>query len=162
MTHIITPRTAHRRPLVLCAALAAAALTALVPLAPARPAQTAVVTLSLTRFSKLGSLDAGQYVGVSPGRVVVHVGDAVVFTNADTRHHTATGIGEQATFPENPRWTDSALQSSGKIGPDSWSTGDLAPGARSAPIVASRAGTFLYGCFYDYSAGMRGEIVVQP
>jgi len=162
MTHIITTRTADRRSLIRCGALAAAALIALIPLAPARPAQTVVVTLSLTRFSKLGSLDAGQYAGVSPGRVVVHVGDALVFTNADTRHHTATGIGEQAAFPENPRWTDSALQSSGKIGPDPWSTGDLAPGARSAPMVATKTGTFLYGCFYDYSAGMRGEIVVQP
>jgi len=131
-------------------------------LTTARAAQTATVTLSLTRFSKVGQLDAGQYAGVSPGRIVIHVGDAVVFANADSRHHTATGLGGETSFPDNPRWTDSALQASGKISADPWSTGDLAPGAKSAPIIATQPGTFLYGCFYDYSAGMRGEIVVQP
>jgi plastocyanin len=162
MTHVNTARPQSSHPRVLLGALAAAVMVALLPTGPARPAQTQTLTLSLTRFSKLGQLDAGQYMGVSAGRIVLHVGDAVIFVNADTRHHTATGIGELASFPANPRWTDSALQASGKIGPDPWSTGDLAPGAHSAPIVATKPGTFLYGCFYDYSAGMRGEIVVQP
>jgi plastocyanin len=130
---------------------------------PALPAQTATVVLSLSRFSKIEQLGAGPYVGVSPGRIVIHVGDAVVFSNADTRHHTATAILDAGTFPsDTPQWTDQAVRSHGKIGQGAWSTGDIAPGQRSAPIVATRPGTFLYGCFYDYSAGMRGEIVVEP
>jgi plastocyanin len=164
MIHINLARMKAARPHVLLGAIAVAILACMLPAGAAKPAQTATttITLSLTRFSKLGQIDAGQYMGVSAGKVIIRVGDAVVFVNGDTRHHTATGIGEIASFPDNPRWTDSALQASGKIGPDPWSTGDLAPGAHSAPIVATKPGTFLYGCFYDYSAGMRGEIVVQP
>jgi plastocyanin len=152
-------RSAMTIVMVCTACLAAGTLVGAAP----KPVHTDVVTLSLMRFSKIGQLDAGPYVGVSPGRLVIHVGDAVVFSNVDTRHHTATGIPDETTFPsDTPRWTDQALKSSGKIGPGSWSTGDLAPGQHSAPMVATRSGTFLYGCFYDYSAGMRGEIVVEP
>ena len=123
---------------------------------------TITVTMDLGRYSTVGHLAAGPFAGVSSGRVVMRVGDALVFVNADTRHHTATGLGELDTFPQDPRWTDTALRAGGSIGPGAWSTGDLAPGARSAPITASRPGTYLWGCFFDYSAGMRGEIVVQP
>jgi plastocyanin len=135
----------------------------LVSAAPAHPTQTAVVTLSIARYSKVEQLDAGPYIGVSPGKLVLHVGDSVVFSNVDTRHHTATGIPDETSFPaDTPHWTDQALQASRKLGTAPWSTGDLAPGARSAPLVATTPGTFLYGCFYDYSAGMRGEIIVEP
>jgi plastocyanin len=141
--------------LCLCAVLTSAAT--------ARSAQTSVVTLSLSRFSKVEQLDAGPYAGLSPGKLVIHVGDSVVFSNVDTRHHTATAIPDQTSFPsDTPPWTDQELRASGKIGAGEWSTGDLAPGQRSTPIVATKPGTYLYGCFYDYSAGMRGEIVVEP
>jgi plastocyanin len=137
--------------------------TVLTSTAPAQSAQTSVVTLSLSRFSKVQQLDAGPYAGLSPGKLVIHVGDSVVFSNVDTRHHTATAIPDQTSFPSGtPPWTDQELKASGKIGSGEWSTGDLAPGQRSAPIVATKPGTYLYGCFYDYSAGMRGEIVVEP
>ncbi len=128
----------------------------------ARSAGASVVTLNLDRYSKIDHLDAGDYVGVSPGRVIVHVGDAIVFDNTDSRDHTATSIEDASVFPQDPHWTPSALKFSGKIGEGPWTTGDLAPGARSAPIVAAKAGKYLYGCFYDYSAGMRGEIIVEP
>ncbi len=92
----------------------------------------------------------------------IHVGDSVVFVNEDQKsHHTATGLTGAARFSE-PRWSDAMLKPNGSIGPGAWSTGDLAPGARSAPIQATAAGTFLYGCFFDYSAGMRGQIIVEP
>lgn len=128
----------------------------------ARSAGSTVVTLSLDRYNKVDHLDAGPYAGVSPGRVLVHVGDAVVFSNTDSRNHTATSLGDARTFPQDPHWTDSALKFAGKIGAGDWSSGDLAPGSKSAPLIAAKAGTYLYGCFYDYSAGMRGEIVVEP
>jgi plastocyanin len=120
-----------------------------------------VITLSLDRFSKVTHLDAGDSVGVSPAAVHVHVGDTIVFVNGDrVAHHTATGL--PSTRFSEPRWTQAALTQSGTIGSPGWSTGELVPGARSTPMAASATGTYLYGCFFHYSAGMRGEIVVEP
>lgn len=162
MTHITRPNRSATGLPALCRVALLALCAALIFATPAQSAQSAFVTLSLTRYAKVGQLDAGPYAGVSPGRVVIHVGDSIVFANADTRHHTATGLVDETAFPDNPRWTDNALQEGGKIGAGTWSTGDLAPGAHSSPIIATKPGTYLYGCFFDYSAGMRGEIVVQP
>jgi len=130
--------------------------------APARAVVAPVtVTLDLGRSAKVVHLDAGDAAGVSPARVVVRVGQSVVFLNNDSRHHTATSLGDVQVFPESPRWTENALRASGSIGAGTWSTGDLAPGARSSPIEATKPGTYLFGCFFDYSAGMRGEIIVE-
>lgn len=121
-----------------------------------------VVSLSLSKYTAVRSTDAGSTVGVKPDVVRVHVGDSIVFVNDDTDHHTATSLVAASTFVDDPRWTDDALRSTGDIGPGFWSTGDLAPGQRSTPMVARKAGTYLFGCFFDYGAGMRGEIVVAP
>ena len=123
---------------------------------------TTTVTLNLTKYSKVEHASAGDYVGVSPGIVTMHVGDHVVFVNGDTRHHTATFIAGSSTFPAEPRWGADQLKPNGSIGGAAWSTGDLGPGARSSPLAATKPGTYLYGCFFDYSAGMRGVIVVEP
>jgi plastocyanin len=120
------------------------------------------VSLSLSKYTSVQKIDAGPTVGVRPSLVRVHVGDRIVFVNDDTDHHTATSLLNAATFVDDPRWTDEALHQSGAIGGGFWSTGDLGPGQRSAPIVARKAGTYLFGCFFDYGAGMRGEIVVEP
>jgi plastocyanin len=145
------------------ARLAAVALALVLPtggaLAASAPAQ---INLSLDRYTKIAHLAAGDSVGVAPPVLTVHVGDAIVFVNDDAgAHHTATGLPGATRFSE-PRWSDAVLKPLGTIGPDQWSTGDLAPGAKSAPMLASVAGTYLYGCFFHYSAGMRGAIVVQP
>jgi len=121
-----------------------------------------VVSLSLSRYTAVRTIDSGSTVGVKPDIVHVHVGDSVVFVNDDTDHHTATALLNAASFLDDPRWTDEALRPSGEIGPGFWSTGDLSPGQRSAPLVARKPGTYLFGCFFDYGAGMRGEIVVEP
>jgi plastocyanin len=121
-----------------------------------------IVSLSLSKYASVQTIDGGTSVGVRPGSLHVHVGDRIVFVNDDTDHHTATSLVDAVTFVDDPRWTDDALRQTGEIGPRFWSTGDLAPGQRSAPFVARKAGTFLYGCFFDYGAGMRGEIVVEP
>jgi plastocyanin len=125
-------------------------------------ASTVTVDLNLSKFATVESVDAGKTVGVKPAVVHVHVGDHVVFVNDDSDHHTATALENAVTFVDDPRWTDDALHAAGSIGSGFWTTGDLAPGQRSAPIAAQKAGTYLYGCFFDYSAGMRGEIVVEP
>ena len=145
-------------------AFATVLLTALTPASALRAADAPVVqiTLSLDRYTKVAHLAAGDTVGVSQPVVTVHVGDTIEFVNADaTAHHTASGLPGATRFSE-PRWTAAVLKTAGSLGPTAWSTGDLAPGAKSAPMVASTPGTFLYGCFFHYSAGMRGEIIVQP
>lgn len=121
-----------------------------------------IVNLSLTHYTKITHESAGDSVGTNPAIVHVHVGDSIVFVNGDTdAHHTATGLTGATRFSE-PRWTQAVLKQFGSVGAEPWSSGDLAPGSSSAPMVASTAGTFLYGCFFHYSAGMRGEIIVEP
>jgi len=144
--------------------LAAVMLAALTPASGLRAAgaQAVQINLSLDRYAKVAHLAEGDSVGIAPPVVTVHVGDAIVFVNDDaTAHHTATGLPGATRFSE-PRWSAAALKPSGSLGPAAWSTGDIAPGAKSAVMVASTPGTFLYGCFFHYSAGMRGEIIVQP
>lgn len=123
--------------------------------------RTTTVRLNLGAYATLQHAGAGDYIGVSPGVITVHVGDSVVFVNSDNRHHTASSIAG-ASFPQEPKWSAEELKAGGAIGAARWSTGDLAPGARSAPITATKAGTFLYGCFFDYTAGMRGTVIVEP
>lgn len=149
----------------LCPAIAAACAALMLVAAAsaqARASETFVVSLSLSRYASVVKIDAGSTVGVRPGLVHAHVGDRIVFVNDDADHHTATALLGAATFVDDPRWTDDALHQTGAIGAGFWSTGDLAPGQRSAPIAVRKAGTYLFGCFFDYGAGMRGEIVVEP
>jgi len=123
---------------------------------------TAIVHLGLDGNAKVNHVSAGDSVGVGPPVLTVHVGDSIVFVNDDAvAHHTATGLVGATKFGE-PRWTQAVLKPFGDIGSQPWSSGDIAPGARSAPLLATTPGTFLYGCFFHYSAGMRGEIIVEP
>ena len=140
--------------------LAVAASVAGPVISRAQGAET--VNPNITKYAKVEHSAAGDYVGVSQGVVTLHVGDHLVFVNSDTRHHTATFIAGATKFPQEPRWGADQLKANGSIGGPAWSTGDLAPGERSAPLTASKAGTYLYGCFFDYSAGMRGVVVVEP
>jgi plastocyanin len=128
----------------------------------AAQAQTVRVSLSLAKYADVRHIAAGDYAGVSPGVVRVHVGDQIVFVNDDVKVHTATSLPGSGVFPEDPHWTDDVLRATGSIGHGMWSTGELKAGTSSAPIVARETGTYLYGCFFDYSAGMRGEIIVEP
>jgi plastocyanin len=149
------------RPKKLGAALVAVACVLWAAGMPAR-AETITVSLSLAKYDTVKHGQAGDFVGVSPGTVHVHVGDEIVFENDDVKSHTVTAIPDSSTFPDDPHWTDDALHQSGAIGSGTWSTGELKPGASSKPIAVKKTGKYLYGCFYDYSAGMRGEIIVDP
>ncbi len=151
----------------LCPAVVAACITLVSTSTPAVAAPRGggdlkIVSLSLSKYTAVHTLDAGSAVGVKPDVVHVHVGDRIVFVNDDGDHHTATALVDAVSFVDDPRWTDDALRPAGQIGAGFWSTGDLAPGQRSAPLLAAKAGTYLFGCFFDYGAGMRGEIVVEP
>jgi plastocyanin len=127
----------------------------------AAQADTYTVSLSLTKFSSVVHTPAGDAVGISPAVLRIHVGDRVIFKNDDTHAHTATGLPGKA-FVDDPMWTDASTHPSTTIGTGQWSTGEIHPGASSPELSAKTTGTFLYGCFFDYSAGMRGEIIVEP
>jgi plastocyanin len=114
-----------------------------------------------TKFSSVVHTPAGDAVGISPAVLRIHVGDRVIFKNDDTHAHTATGLAGKA-FVDDPMWTDASTHPSTTIGTGQWSTGEIRPGASSPELSAKTTGTFLYGCFFDYSAGMRGEIIVEP
>lgn len=125
-------------------------------------AQTVFVSLSLAKYDSVKHSPAGDTVGVSPSVVRVHVGDEIVFSNDDVKAHTVTALPDSGSFPQDPHWTDDVLRPTGSIGSAMWTTGELKPGASSKPIPVKKAGKYLYGCFFDYSAGMRGEIIVEP
>jgi plastocyanin len=141
-------------------ASSAAALILLACSAMAR-ADTFTVSLSLAKNTAVVHTPAGDAVGTSPAVLHIHVGDRVIFKNDDTHSHTATGLTGK-TFVDDPMWTDASTRPSTTIGSGQWSTGELRPGASSPELFAKAPGTYLYGCFFDYSAGMRGEIIVEP
>jgi len=149
----------HRGRLGFFASSAAALIVLLAP--GAARADTFTVSLSLAKFAAVVHTSAGDAVGTSPAVLRVHVGDRVVFKNDDTHAHTATGL-TGTTFVDDPMWTDASTRPSTTIDAGQWSTGEIRPGASSPVLTAKTPGTFLYGCFFDYSAGMRGEIIVEP
>lgn len=141
-------------------ASSAAALILLACSGAAR-ADTFTVSLSLAKFTAVVHTPAGDAVGISPAVLRIHVGDRVIFKNDDTHAHTATGLSGTA-FVDDPMWTDASTRPSTMIGTGQWSSGEIRPGASSPELSAKTPGTYLYGCFFDYSAGMRGEIIVEP
>jgi plastocyanin len=68
-----------------------------------------------------------------PAGIEIAPGDSVTWTNGSSMRHTASG--------------------------DGWRTGDINPGATSAPIAFKQAGTFSYGC--DYHPDMSGAVLVK-
>ena len=105
-------------------------------------------------------LAQGQAAGYSPIATTVSVGTGIRFTNTDSFAHTATSIGALSAFPSASPFTASALQQSGTLLSQSWSTGTLQPGATSQTIVADQPGTYLYGCFFHYGSPMRAAAIV--
>jgi plastocyanin len=130
------------------------------PSAAGTGASIVTVDVSLTQNPPPIPLPAGTGGGYKPALVNVRVGDSVVFVNTDSFAHTATSIAG-ASFPASSPFTAAALTSSGSQLTHSWSSGSLAPGARSHPILVDAPGTYFFGCFYHYGAPMRGEIVAQ-
>jgi plastocyanin len=80
--------------------------------------------------------------------------------NIDSFAHTASSF-DGAAFPAGSPLGGSALNTSGGRLSAAWTSGNLAAGASSQLLLADKAGTYLYGCFYHYGAPMRGAIVVQ-
>ena len=107
-----------------------------------------------------GTTPAGTAAGFSPVTTSAAVGDGIRFTNSDGFAHTATSISG-ATFPSAYPFDGSALTGRGSTLSGGFSSGSLAAGATSQTLLADRAGSYLFGCFYHYGSPMRAEIVVH-
>jgi plastocyanin len=107
------------------------------------------------------STPGGTGLGFSPEVAAVAVGSGVQFVNVDNTSHTATAIPGASTFPAQSPFSFSATQPT--IAPISgaWSAGTMLAGKSSSVFVINAPGTYLFGCFFHYSGGMRGAIVAK-
>jgi plastocyanin len=103
----------------------------------------------------------GQSGGYAPPVTTIPVGSDLHFTNTDSFAHTATEIPGASTFPSGSPFGISALTQRGGTLSGGFSSGALQPSSSSQTILADRAGTYLFGCFFHYGAPMRGAIVAQ-
>ncbi|BDE07743.1 hypothetical protein WPS_30190 [Vulcanimicrobium alpinum] len=125
----------------------------------AAPGNAVTIPVSLTGLSVVATA-YGTSGGYTPAVTTVAVGTTVRFLNVDSFAHTATAFGG-ATFPAGSPLGGSALTTSGATLSSGWSSGNLAAGAASQTLLADKAGTYLYGCFFHYGAPMRAAIVVR-
>lgn len=124
------------------------------------------IDLNLTVYQNPTSTPYGSSIAVKPPVLNVAVGDTIVFKNADGFNHTGTSIpvgdtNNETQFPTKYPFGSSALSAFGTTLSGGWSSGALQAGSTSNAVLADKAGTYLYGCFYHYSANMRGAIVAQ-
>jgi plastocyanin len=118
------------------------------------------INVSLTQFAQTPT-PYGTSLGYSPAVTTVSVGTQIHFVNVDSFAHTATAIPGATTFPGTSPFTAKALQQTGTTLSGGFTSGALQPNGSSQNITADRPGTYLFGCFFHYGAGMRGAIVAQ-
>lgn len=146
-------------PLLFCIALASCT-----PGAPSAgggstaPASTTIdVSLS---SSVVNTSPYGSTGGFTPPVVTVPVGASIRFVNVDSFDHTATSLSGTA-FPSASPFDAAAQLMSGATLSGGWSSGTLGAGSGSQILLADKPGTYLYGCFFHYTAPMHGAILVQ-
>jgi plastocyanin len=103
----------------------------------------------------------GQSGGYALPMTTVAVGTRLRFVNTDSFQHTATLIPNFRQFPGGSPFGIGAQMQRGTDLSGGFSSGVLQPGSSSQTIVADRAGTYLFGCFFHYGAPMRAAIVAQ-
>ncbi len=119
------------------------------------------VDVSIAAFGAQ-STTAGSALGFSPAQITIPVGSGVRFVNVDNTTHTVTAIPAATTFPSISPFSAAALQPGATSDlSGAWGAGVLQPGGASGVFVANTAGTYLYGCFFHYSGGMRGVIIAH-
>lgn len=133
------------------------------PPAPSSALQAGAVKihLGLTRYGPTNT-PYGVVSGYSPNPLVVSQGTVIQFVNDDGFRHTASYLSE-TSFPAVGPGAQALSPSGNDVSTPGWSTGDLVGGTASQTFVASKKGTFFYGCFHHYSLhpSMRGVIIVQ-
>jgi plastocyanin len=118
------------------------------------------INVSLTQYGQ-SPTPYGSSLGYSPAVTTVAVGTQIHFVNVDSFPHTATAIPGATTFPSESPFKGSALQQKGTTLSGDFSSGALQPNSSSQNITADQPGTYLFGCFFHYGAGMRAAIVAQ-
>jgi plastocyanin len=118
------------------------------------------INVSLTQFGATPT-PYGTSLGYSPAVTTVSVGTQIHFVNVDSFAHTATAIPGATTFPSGSPFNAGALQQKGTTLSGGFTSGALQPNGSSQNITADQPGTYLFGCFFHYGAGMRAAIVVQ-
>ena len=118
------------------------------------------ITVNLT-LNQSQPTQYGLSAGYAPPVTTVAVGSQIRFMNTDSFTHTATLIPGATQFPKGSPFGASALQQSGNNLSGGFSSGAMLAGTSSQTITADRAGTYFFGCFFHYGAGMRGVIVAQ-
>jgi plastocyanin len=103
----------------------------------------------------------GQSGGMKPPVTMVSVGDSIVFNNSDGFAHTATSIPKATKFPAGSPFNQGATTQSGSTLSGGWTSGAMQAGSSSQRVLADKAGTYLFGCYFHYGAPMRGAIVAQ-
>jgi plastocyanin len=153
-----------RSAITLLAFLSLCACTAggIAPSAGGGSAATSVTTIdvSIAAFG-VQTTPGGTGLGFSPEVTTISAGSGVQFVNVDNTSHTATSIPGATAFPQTSPFSFSATQPASAPLGGAWSAGTLQPGATSAVFVVDTPGTYLYGCFFHYSGGMRGAIVAK-
>ncbi|MGH7707461.1 MAG: cupredoxin domain-containing protein [Vulcanimicrobiaceae bacterium] len=141
-----------------CTFAAASSAPAAAP-PPAGGGATAAIDVDLTLHAPM-TIPAGTGAGFAPLVTTVAVGTVIRFTNSDSFAHTASSFAGSA-FPSASPLGSGALNAAGDRLSTGFTSGNLNPGASSQPIIADVAGTYLFGCFYHYTAPMRAMIVVH-
>jgi plastocyanin len=117
------------------------------------------IDISLTTSTVVATA-YGSSGGFTPSILTIPLGSTIRFVNVDSFAHTSSSF-PGAAFPSGSPLGGSALTTSGDRLSTGWTSGSLAAGAASQPLLADKVGTYLYGCFYHYGAPMRAAIVVQ-
>ena len=117
------------------------------------------IEVSISAYGQTATT-AGTSLGFSPAQTAVTVGSGVQFVNTDNTSHTATSIAGD-TYPGSSPLTFAATTQSGDTLSGGFTSGTLQPGQSSVVLLVDRPGTYLYGCFFHYSGGMRGEIIAR-
>jgi plastocyanin len=119
------------------------------------------INVSIAAFPLI-STPLGASRGFSPEVTNIAVGSGVQFVNVDNTEHTATSIPGTTIFPGQSPFGIAALTPTSNVGiGGTWGAGGLLPGQSSQVFLVNQPGTYIYGCFFHYSGGMRGEIVAQ-
>lgn len=119
------------------------------------------IEVSLTQFGSPQPTPYGSSLGYKPAITTVSVGSQIHFVNVDSFPHTATAIQGFTSFPAGYRIPGSAVAQSGSTISSSWSSGALQASQSSQTITVDQPGTYLFGCYFHYSGGMRAAIVAQ-
>jgi plastocyanin len=135
---------------------------------------TKKVGIRLTGEKKFTSAHYGVVLGYFNGKLSINsevvklpAATNVVFYNVDAGHpHTASFLGNatstNAPWPQFFNGSSQASPAGTAIGTTNWSTGALAPKAKSKIYTSGSPGFYMVGCAFHYNTnGMRTVIIVM-